>query len=83
MSTVEAQSRKASCGMRSITHVQCLRLFLCRASRLAEIKLAHKRYGEQHLKNSSTRGVLAAAFTAELADDYMKNVMFDSATHQI
>lgn len=52
-----------------------------KASRLAEIKLAHKRYGEQHLKNSSTRGVLAAAFTAELADAYMKNVMFDSATH--
>lgn len=51
----------------------------CRASRLAEITKANKRYAEQHLKNSSTRGVLAAAFTAEVADDYMTRVMFDSA----
>lgn len=45
---------------------------------MAEIKKANKRYAEQHLKNSSTRGVLAAAFTAEVADDYMTGVMFDS-----
>jgi len=52
----------------------------CRANRLAEIKTAHKRYVAQHLKNSSTRGVLAAAFTPEVADEYMTAVMFDSAT---
>ncbi|KAL3149332.1 hypothetical protein ABBQ32_002138 [Trebouxia sp. C0010 RCD-2024] len=49
-----------------------------RASRLAEITKANKRYSEQHLKNSSTRGVLAAAFTPEVADEYMTRVMFDS-----
>lgn len=49
-----------------------------RENRLAEIKSANKRYAEQHLKNSSTRGVLAAAFSAEVADDYMTSVMFDS-----
>ena len=51
---------------------------VCRASRLAEITKANKRYAEQHLKNSSTRGVLAAAFTPEVADEYMTHVMFDS-----
>lgn len=51
---------------------------VCRASRLAEITKANKRYSEQHLKNSSTRGVLAAAFTPEVADEYMTRVMFDS-----
>ena len=53
-------------------------MLCCRENRLAEIKSANKRYAEQHLKNSSTRGVLAAAFSAEVADDYMTSVMFDS-----
>ena len=48
-----------------------------RERRVAEIKEAHLRYARQHLKNSSTRGVLAAAFTDEVADSYMRNVMFD------
>ncbi|KAL0055047.1 hypothetical protein WJX82_006256 [Trebouxia sp. C0006] len=49
-----------------------------KSSRLAEIKAGHKRYAVQHLKNSSTRGVLAAAFTPAVADEYMTNVMFDT-----
>ena len=52
-------------------------LIFCRSSRLTEVKEAHKRYAQQHLKNSSTRAVLTAAFTAEVADAYMQNVMFD------
>ena len=53
-------------------------VYVCRSSRLAEIKAGHQRYAAQHLKNSSTRGVLAAAFTPEVADEYMTNVMFDT-----
>ena len=53
-------------------------MWVCRSSRLAEIKAGHKRYATQHLKNSSTRGVLAAAFTPEVADEYMTNIMFDA-----
>ncbi len=53
-------------------------VYVCRSSRLAEIKAGHKRYAVQHLKNSSTRGVLAAAFTPAVADEYMTNVMFDT-----
>ena len=56
------------------------KLNLCRDSRISEIKKAHKRYAAQHLKNSSTRGVLASAFSPEVADDYMTSVMFDGAT---
>ena len=60
------------------TLLECGALPCCRAGRLAEIKKANQRYAEQHLKNSSTRGVLAAAFTAAVADDYMTGVMFDT-----
>ena len=52
-------------------------LLICREARLADIDAAHKRYCEQHLKNSSTRNVLASAFSDELADEYMSKVMFD------
>lgn len=51
--------------------------FACREPRLADIEAAHKRYCEQHLKNSSTRSVLASAFSDELAEGYMSKVMFD------
>lgn len=44
---------------------------------MADIRQAHQRYAQQHMKNSKTRGVLAAAFTPELADEYMTKVMFD------
>lgn len=66
-----------------VTFDLMLCLLCCRESRLADIKKANKRYAEQHLKNSSTRGVLAAAFTAEVADDYMTGVMFDTADLEV
>lgn len=50
-----------------------------RPSRLEEIEFAHKRYSEQHLKNSKTKRVLASAFDEDFAEDYMTKVMFDTA----
>ena len=47
---------------------------------MADIQAAHRRYGEQHCKNNKTRGVLAAAFSPELADEYMTTIMFDQNT---
>jgi len=41
------------------------------------IQAAHRRYSEQHLKNSKTKRVLAKSFGDTLADEYMSKVMFD------
>jgi len=49
----------------------------CRTSRLKDIQAAHRRYSQQHLKNSKTQRVLAASFGTDLADRYMSEVMFD------
>jgi len=44
---------------------------------LKDIQAAHRRYSQQHLKNSKTQRVLAASFGTDLADRYMSEVMFD------
>ena len=46
---------------------------------MEEIGAATARYCEQQMRNSKTRRVLESAFDAELADNYMRTVMFDSA----
>jgi phycocyanobilin:ferredoxin oxidoreductase len=46
-------------------------------ARLASLHAAHRRYVDKQLENDKTRRVLEAAFGPELAERYMREVMFD------
>lgn len=62
-------------------HMQVAKLqqpmLVARGPRLKEIHACHKRFCDMQLKNDKTKRVLEAAFSAEFADSYMKEVMFD------
>jgi phycocyanobilin:ferredoxin oxidoreductase len=45
--------------------------------RIEGIHAAHQRYCDKQLENDKTRRVLAAAFGEQLAEDYMRRLMFD------
>lgn len=46
-------------------------------ARLASLHAGHQRYVDKQLENDKTRRVLEAAFGPQLAERYMREVMFD------
>lgn len=53
------------------------------ARRRAEIREAHGRYCAKQLENDKTRRVLEKAFGSDVADEYMRRVMFDADEGQL